>query len=85
MEEKRVTTEQILAEIGIDVERMAQKVADAINNAKAGSIIDQSEEQVRDAHAELRQKTYQKAISLLEKHQQAFSPSTESARTEMEQ
>ncbi len=32
MEDKRVTAEQILAEIGIDVERMAQKVADAINN-----------------------------------------------------
>ena len=42
MEDKRVTAEQILAEIGIDVERMAQKVADAINNAQAGAIIDQS-------------------------------------------
>lgn len=84
MEDKRVTAGQILAEIGIDVERMAQKVADAINNAQAGAIIDQSEEQVRDAHAELRQKTYQKAISLLEKNQQAFSPSAESSTTEME-
>lgn len=34
-----------------------QKVADAINNAQVGAIIDQSEEQVRDAYAELRQKT----------------------------
>ena len=84
MEDTRVTAEQVLAEIGIDVERMAQKVADAINNAQAGAIIDQSEEQVRDAHAELRQKTYQKAISLLEKNQQAFSPSPESSTTEME-
>ncbi len=84
MEDKRVTSEQLLAEIGIDVERMAQKVADAINNAQAGAIIDQSEEQVRDAHAELRQKTYQKAISLLEKNQQVFSPSAESSTTEME-
>ena len=84
MEDKRVTAEQILAEIGIDVERMAQKVADAINNAQAGAIIDQSEEQVRDAHAELRQKTYQKAISLLEKNQQAFSPSAQSSTIEME-
>ncbi len=84
MEDKRVTAEQVLAEIGIDVERMAQKVADAINNAQAGAIIDQSEEQVRDAHAELRQKTYQKAINLLEKNQQAFSPSPESSQTKME-
>jgi len=82
--EDKLTVEQILAEIGIDVERMVQKVADAINNAQAGAIIDQSEEQVRDAHAELRQKTYQKAISLLEKNQQAFSPSPESSTIEME-
>ena len=84
MEGKRVTSEQILAEIGIDIERMAQKVADAINNAQAGAIIDQSEEQVRDAYAELRQQTYQKAISLLEKNQQAFSPSAQSSGPEME-
>ena len=85
MEGKRVTAEQILSEIGIDVEQMARKVADAINNAQARAIIDQSEEQVRDAHAELRQKTYQKAISLLDKNQQAFSPSQESSTTEMEE
>jgi hypothetical protein len=85
MEDKRVTAEQILAEIGIDVGRMAQKVADAINSAAAGAIIDQSEEQVRDAHAELRQKTYQKAICLLEKNQQAFSPSAQYSSNEMEQ
>ena len=83
MEGKRVTAEQILAEIGVDVERMAQQVADAINNAMAGAIIDQSEEQVREAHAELRQKTYQKAIGLLETNQQAFSPSAEPSATEM--
>ena len=84
MEDKRVTAEEILAEIGVDVERMAQKVADAINNAEAGAIIDQSEEEVRDAHAELRQKTYQKAISLLDENQQAFSPSAESSRYKVE-
>ena len=84
MEDKRVTAEQILAEIGTDVEQMVQKVADAINNAQLGAIIDQSEEQVRDAHAEFRQKTYQKAINLLEKNQQVFSPSAESSTTEME-
>jgi len=84
MEGKPVTAEQILAEIGIDVRHMAQKVADAINNAQPGAIIDQSEEQVRDAHAEFRQKTYQKAISLLAKNQQAFSPSRQSAGNEME-
>ena len=84
MEDKRVSAEEILAEIDLDVKRMAQKVADAINNAEAGAIIDQSEEEVRDAHAELRQKTYQKAISLLDENQQAFSPSAESSRHKVE-
>ena len=85
MDGKRVTADEILAEIGIDVEQMAQKVADAINNAQVGAIIDQSEEPVREALAELRQTTYQKSISLLEKNQQAFSPSAESSATEVEQ
>ena len=84
MDDKRVTAEEILAKIGVDVERMAQKVADAINNAEAGAIIDQSEEEVRDAHAELRQATYQKSLSLLEKNQQAFSPSAESTAPDVE-
>ena len=84
MEDKRITAEEILAEIDIDVKQMAQKVADAINNAQAGAIINQSEEQVRDAHAVFRQTTYQKALSLLERSQQAFSPSPESPRGKME-
>ncbi len=84
MEDKRITAEEILAEIDIDVKQVAQEVADAINNAQAGAIIDQSEEQVRDAHAVFRQTTYQKALSLLEKNQQAFSPSPEISRSKME-
>ena len=75
MDGKRVTAEQILAAIGIDVDRMAEKVADALNDAEAGAIIDQSEEPVRDALAELRRHTYQKAIDLLSESQQDFSPS----------
>jgi hypothetical protein len=84
MEGKRVTAEQIMTEMSIDIERLAEKIADAINGAKAGAIIDQSEEPVRDAHAEFRQKTYQKALDLLEQNQQAFSPSPDASVTEME-
>jgi len=84
MEDKRITAEEILAEVEIDVKQVAQEIADAINNAQAGAIIDQSEEQVRDAHAVFRQRTYQKALSLLEKNQQAFSPSPEISRSKME-
>ena len=84
MEDKRITAEEILAEIDINVKQIAQKVADAINNAQAGAIINQSEEQVRDAHAVFRQTTYQKALSLLERKQQAFSPSPEISRRKVE-
>ncbi len=84
MEDKRITAEDILAEIDIDVKHVAQEIADAINNAQAGAIIDQSEEQVRDAHAVFRRETYQKALSLLENNQQAFSPSAEISRSKME-
>jgi aspartyl/asparaginyl-tRNA synthetase len=83
MEDKRITAEEILAEIDMDVKQVARKIAEAINKAQAGAIIDQSEEQVRDAHAEFRQTTYQKALSLLEKNQQAFSPSSESSGSDM--
>lgn len=85
MEDKSITADEILAAIDMDLKQMAQTVADAINHAQPGAIINQSEEQVRDAHAVFRQKTYQKALSLLEKKQQAFSPSPDSARSEMEQ
>ncbi len=84
MEDKRITAEEILAEIDTDVKQIAEKVADAINNAQAGAIINQSEEPVRDAHAVFRQTTYQKALSLLEKKQQAFSPSAEISRSKVE-
>jgi len=85
MDGKRVTAEQILAAIGTDVERMAQKVADALNCAEAGAIIDQSEEPVRDALAELRRHTYQKAIDLLSEAQQDFPPSGRSVSDRMAQ
>ncbi len=84
MEDKRITAEEILAEVEIDVKQVAQEIADAINNAQAGAIIDQSEEQVRDTHAVFRRRTYQKALSLLEENQQAFSPSAEISRSKME-
>ena len=81
MDGKRITAGQFMGAIGTDVERMAQKVADALNCAEAGAIIDQSEEPVRDALAEFRRHTYQKAIDLLSESQQVFSPSGRRAPT----
>jgi len=78
MEDKKITAEELLEALDLDLKDMAQKVADAINNATPGAIIAESEEPVRDANAVFRQRVYQKAIDLLEDKQEDFSPSGDS-------
>jgi len=84
MEDKKITAEELLAALDLDLNDMAQKVADAINNATPGAIIAESEEPVRDANAEFREKLYQKAIDLLDEKQEAFSPSQDSPESDVE-
>lgn len=84
MEDKKITAEELLEALDLDLKDMAQKVADAINNATPGAIIAESEEPVRDANAEFRQRLYQKAIDLLDHKQEAFSPSGDSPKPPME-
>ena len=80
MEDAKVTAEELEKVLSEDIHRLAQEVAEAMNSAQPGRIIADSEEPVRDAHAEFRQRAYQKALSLLQKKQEAFSPSAD--RTE---
>jgi hypothetical protein len=77
MEGKRITGEELVAELEGDIKMLAEKIADSINNAKPGRIIAESEEPVRDAHAVFRQQAYQKAMDLLSKRlaEEDFSPS----------
>jgi hypothetical protein len=79
MADQRITAEELLAELQGDLKALAEKMAATMNAAKAGRIIADTEEPVRDAHAEFRQQAYQKAIDLLAKHasQEAFSPSAQ--------
>ena len=79
MECKRVSAEELKQAWKADFDRLAEEVAEAMNAAKAGSIIADSEEPVRDASAEFRERLYQKAVSLLQDKQEAFSPSAERA------
>ncbi len=74
MEDKKITAEELLSSLDLDIKDMAQKVANAMNNARDGSIIADSEEPVRDANADFRQKMYQKAIEILQQKQGSFSP-----------
>jgi len=85
MEGKRITAEELQAELQPDVKALAEKIARAINTAQAGRIIAETEEPVRDAHAVFRQRAYQRALDLLQKKalQEGFSPSQDSAGGEV--
>jgi len=87
MEDKRITPEELKAAWAQDVDALAEKVAEAMNSAQPGNIIDESEEPVRDAGAEFRQRLYQKAVDLLQdKHlQEAFSPSADPPGVDLEE
>ena len=87
MDEKRITAEELQAELQGDLKVLAEQVAEAINQAKAGRIIADSEEPVRDAHAEFRKKAYQRALDLLREKalQEGFSPSQDPTEPDVEE
>lgn len=75
MDNTKVTAEELKVALAADIDCLAEKMAAAMNGAKAGHIIADSEEPVRDAHAEFRQKVFERALGLLQDKQEAFSPS----------
>lgn len=81
MECKRVSAEELKQAWKADFDRLAEEVAEAMNAAQPGRIIADSEEPVRDASADFRQRLYQKAVDLLQDRrlQEDFSPSAERA------
>jgi len=87
MEDKKITPQELKAAWLKDIDHLAEQVAAAMNSAQPGRIINDSEEPVRDASAEFRQRLYQKAIDLLrDKHlQEDFSPSEERAEPSVEE
>ena len=78
MEDKKITAKELQLAVEQEITEMVQEVVEAMNNAKPGSIIADSEEPVRDANAKFKQQIFQKALSLLQKKQEAFPPSAES-------
>ena len=77
MDDQGITSEELRAAMAGELDALFDEVAGAMNAAKPGRIIADSEEPVRDAHAEFRQRVFQKAIDLLQAKQEAFSPSAE--------
>lgn len=79
MEGKQVSVEEVKQVLAADFDQLAQQVAQAMNAAQAGRIIADTEEPVREANAVFREQLYEKAIGLLQKKQEAFSPSARRA------
>jgi len=77
MDDKKISGEELKAALSGDIDRLLDDVAKAMNEARAGAIIADSEEPVRDANAEFRQRLYQKAVDLLQAKQEGFSPSAD--------
>ena len=75
MEDERIGVEELKQALAADFDRLVQEVAAAMNAAKDGRLIADTEEPVRDAHAGFREQMYEKVIRLLQSKQEAFSPS----------
>jgi len=77
MEDKKVTVEEMEALLAGDFRRFAEQMAAAMNEAKVGSIIDDSEVPVFEASGEFRQRAFEKALGLVQARHEAFSPSAQ--------
>jgi hypothetical protein len=82
MPDEKITSQELKTVLNADIDCLLEQVAQAINDAQPGRIINDSEELVRNANAEFRQRLYQKALDLLQdkRLQEDFSPSAK--RTE---
>ena len=80
--EAQISVEELRQSVAADVEELLAKTAGAINEARAGAIIRDSEEIVRQAMAEFRQKVYERAVQLAadKAAKAAFPPSGESGK-----
>lgn len=79
MDEKKmpeIDAKQLTKSLREDFERCIDAVVRAVNGARVGAIIDDSEEPVRQATAQLRQKIFERAIQMkTDAAEAAFSPS----------
>jgi hypothetical protein len=71
-----MTKEQLKALLADDMDAVVEKVVEAMNRARPGRIIDDSEELVREAAGEFRRRPFEKALKL-RGQSEAFSPSAD--------
>ena len=72
----RMNKEDYLRQMRQEVDRILGQVADAVNDAPDGNVINGSEMQVRDLMGELRKAAYEKALQMrIDSTESSFSPS----------
>ena len=77
----KLSRDQFIASLRDQVEELLGGVADAVNDAPNGQIINASEEKVRDLFARFRQTAYQAALQArIDAAEAAFPPSPGSNR-----
>jgi hypothetical protein len=79
--DNRITKKQLKEALAIDMDKLLDDVVEAMNKAKPGSIIDDSEEPVRDAAGQFRRMLFEKALELRGKSE-AFSPSAKPGQSD---
>jgi len=74
--QKEITAEQLKEALAGDFDKLIELVVQAVNQAQPGRIIADSEEAVRDASCEFRERLYQKALCIRQQRSEPdFSPS----------
>ena len=68
--------EQFIEQMQSEVRRLLGQVADAVNNAADGNVINGSEMAVRDAMVELQRRAFETAVQIrIDSTESSFSPS----------
>ena len=75
----RISAEELEQNLQAEVKDLMRQTAQALNQARDGAIIPDSEEIVRQAIAEFRQKVYERAVQMVadKAAKAAFSPSAQ--------
>lgn len=82
----KITGQDLKAAMGAELDALLEEVARTMNQARAGKIIADSEEGVRDAAAEFRRRLYEKALELRQQQDaSSFSPSAPPAASPLAQ
>jgi hypothetical protein len=72
----QLSADDLLAQLRGRFEKLCHDVADAVNQAPAGQVLNASDDKVRDLFAAFRQATYEAAVQLrLDAAEAAFPPS----------